>query len=456
MTDSVQVFPPGFRVTDANDDPVSGAVIYFYDAGTSTSKTVYSDSGLSTAIGTSVTCDSSGVPSSGGNPVLVYVGTAAYKVVIKTSTGVTLQTLDNVKGAVTASSGSAVVQYSIDATSSSTITLTSADYGHIKECDITSASITATLPLASTCANQIFGIIRKGTVSGNTLTLAASGSDTVAGSSSVTLTKENDCLIVASNGATGYKLISFGRKSHLSGITADDLAAGVGNVVGEIKDFAFETVPSLWKECDGSAISRTTYANLFAAIGTSWGQGDGSTTFNLPDFRGRVRRTWDHAAGTDPDTAALSVTGAVNNGSGLIRLTVASTASLRTGQKVTVASVGGVSAATGTWTITVISTTTFDLQSSTFSGTYTSGGTVNRRYAEKTGGNVGDHVGTYQSDMLRSHLHSYDNGFLILGNGVGSPGTNSGTIGTYVTASTGGNETRMTNAAVLTCIYAGV
>ena len=41
-------------------------------------------------------------------------------------------------------------------------------------------------------------------------------------------------------------------------------------------------------ECDGSAISRTTYSGLFAVIGTTWGAGDGSTTFNLPDLRGRA------------------------------------------------------------------------------------------------------------------------------------------------------------------------
>lgn len=48
-----------------------------------------------------------------------------------------------------------------------------------------------------------------------------------------------------------------------------------------------ESVPPFSLLCDKSAVSRTTYANLFAAIGTIWGVGDGSTTFNLPDFRGR-------------------------------------------------------------------------------------------------------------------------------------------------------------------------
>ena len=75
-------------------------------------------------------------------------------------------------------------------------------------------------------------------------------------------------------------------------------------------------------------------------------------------------------------TNALVVTGAADNGSGLIRLTVASTAGLYTGNTVTVASVGGVPAATGTWTLTKISSTTFDLVGSAFAGLYTSGGTA--------------------------------------------------------------------------------
>lgn len=48
------------------------------------------------------------------------------------------------------------------------------------------------------------------------------------------------------------------------------------------------TAPAGWLSCDGSAVSRTTYADLFAEIGTIYGNGDGSTTFNLPDLTGRV------------------------------------------------------------------------------------------------------------------------------------------------------------------------
>src|SRR5687767_11562793 len=57
---------------------------------------------------------------------------------------------------------------------------------------------------------------------------------------------------------------------------------------GCINLYGGATAPTGWLLCDGSAVSRTTYADLFASISTSFGTGDGSTTFNLPDCRGRV------------------------------------------------------------------------------------------------------------------------------------------------------------------------
>ena len=58
--------------------------------------------------------------------------------------------------------------------------------------------------------------------------------------------------------------------------------------VGSISLFAGTTAPNGWLICDGSAVSRTTYANLFSVIGTTYGTGDGSTTFNIPNLKGRV------------------------------------------------------------------------------------------------------------------------------------------------------------------------
>ena len=58
--------------------------------------------------------------------------------------------------------------------------------------------------------------------------------------------------------------------------------------IGAIQAYGGETAPAGWLICDGSAVSRTGYSELFSAIGTAFGEGDGSTTFNLPDLRGRT------------------------------------------------------------------------------------------------------------------------------------------------------------------------
>jgi hypothetical protein len=68
---------------------------------------------------------------------------------------------------------------------------------------------------------------------------------------------------------------------------------------GSVFMMATTTVPSGYLECDGAAVSRTTYSDLFTAISDTWGAGDGSTTFNLPDLRGEFVRGWDNGKGTD-------------------------------------------------------------------------------------------------------------------------------------------------------------
>lgn len=56
---------------------------------------------------------------------------------------------------------------------------------------------------------------------------------------------------------------------------------------GTMVHFAGKSIPTGWLLCNGAAVSRTTYARLYSAIGTTWGTGDGSTTFNLPNTNGR-------------------------------------------------------------------------------------------------------------------------------------------------------------------------
>jgi microcystin-dependent protein len=78
-------------------------------------------------------------------------------------------------------------------------------------------------------------------------------------------------------------------------------AVNINTPVGCIQIYAGSTAPTGWLICDGSAVSRTTYANLFAVIGTTYGSGDGSTTFNVPNLKGTVPVGLD-SSDTDFDT----------------------------------------------------------------------------------------------------------------------------------------------------------
>jgi microcystin-dependent protein len=90
-------------------------------------------------------------------------------------------------------------------------------------------------------------------------------------------------------------------------------AQPTGDPPGTVVAYAGPVVPSGWLLCDGSAVSRTQYANLFSAMGTSSGSGDGATTFNLPDYRGRFLRGVDADAGIDPDRNTRTAASAGGN-----------------------------------------------------------------------------------------------------------------------------------------------
>ena len=93
-------------------------------------------------------------------------------------------------------------------------------------------------------------------------------------------------------------------KSSSGGIIFPDgsTLASSTNIIpaGSMSLFAASSPPTGYLECNGSLISRTTYSVLFSVIGTTFGAGDGSTTFGIPDMRGYFARGWDHSAGVDP------------------------------------------------------------------------------------------------------------------------------------------------------------
>jgi microcystin-dependent protein len=76
-------------------------------------------------------------------------------------------------------------------------------------------------------------------------------------------------------------------------------AATTATPSGAVMAFAMNSPPTGWLKCNGAAVSRATYSALFTAIGTTFGVGDGSTTFNLPDLRGEWVRGWDDGRSVD-------------------------------------------------------------------------------------------------------------------------------------------------------------
>jgi prepilin-type N-terminal cleavage/methylation domain-containing protein len=93
--------------------------------------------------------------------------------------------------------------------------------------------------------------------------------------------------------ASGPMLAKREEKILTGSIPAGTIISYAGNIT------MLKPIPSGWLLCDGHAVLRTTYPALFSAIGTTYGAGDGSTTFNLPDLRGEFIRGFDNGRGVD-------------------------------------------------------------------------------------------------------------------------------------------------------------
>jgi microcystin-dependent protein len=76
--------------------------------------------------------------------------------------------------------------------------------------------------------------------------------------------------------------------------------AGAGAVTGTVVAYPAASIPRGWLHCNGAAVSRALYPNLFSLLGTTYGAGDTTTTFNVPDLRGEFLRGQDDGRGVDP------------------------------------------------------------------------------------------------------------------------------------------------------------
>lgn len=173
---------------------------------------------------------------------------------------------------------------------------------------------------------------------------------------------------------------------------------GIRGVPGVIDEWGGDVAPTGAYLCYGQTASRTTDARLFGIIGTKWGVGDGSTTFNLPDRRGKSPIGNDAMGGSAANRSQVSTN--LTTTSGNASATVASATGLFRGMYIVAA---GVTAGT---TISSISGTTI-----TMSAVATASATVAARFspiadAQVVGSTGGALSNTMHSDQMPSHLHT--------------------------------------------------
>lgn len=179
--DSIAVLSLLDRATDANGAIVPGAKLYFYEAGTTTPLTVYSDPDLTLSLGAVVTCDAGGYPTSDGNAQCsIYTGTDSYKVEVKTSTGTTVLTRDNIRGAsVIPDTTSTAIPETPLVSRTSTYTILTTDQGKLINADPTAGSFAVTLPNAITAGDGWrVGVRHAGTT--NVVTVRSTGGQSIA------------------------------------------------------------------------------------------------------------------------------------------------------------------------------------------------------------------------------------------------------------------------------------
>jgi microcystin-dependent protein len=133
------------------------------------------------------------------------------------------------------------------------------------------------------------------TADGSTIEVDATGGYLKVPSNGIGTNQLSSDASVDANRAVGTNHIKDGA---VTAAKLDSAAVSVLMPTATVLPYAGSAAPTGYFLCDGSAKSRTTYAGLFAIIGTTYGVGDGSTTFNIPDLRGRVIAGQDDMGGT--------------------------------------------------------------------------------------------------------------------------------------------------------------
>lgn len=308
------------QIIDANGNPLFGGQIETYLAGSSSPATTYTSSAGTTQHANPIVLNSLGYAP---NPVWL-TGGIAYKFIIKDVDGVVIRTIDNISGIndseVSQSQWveSGLTPTYIDATSFSVPgdQTTELHEGRRLKTQNTSGFIYSTIDTATFDAGVTtlelvndsgtldagLSSVAYGLISSENTSLPFTGLDAA---NTVALTDDgttnSNHYLVFSNGTAGQEALLTDQTKLIYNPATGDLSGQ--SQVGDVKLTARNTAPPGWLKANGAAVSRTTYAALYAAIGTTYGVGNGSTTFNLPDLRGEFIRGWDDSRGVDSGRA---------------------------------------------------------------------------------------------------------------------------------------------------------
>jgi microcystin-dependent protein len=271
---------------------LSGGHVHTYASGTTTAKATYTDKDMGTESANPVVLDSSGRAQT--------FGYGWYKLIVHKSDETVYATFDGIYYGVFELDEDLTVR---QITESDNIETTD----EFIEADASSGNIIATLPDVTALSGKERFTLKKIDATVNTVTLKGNGSQNIDGSNTVVLARQyNTITVVANVDLTSWDVETSTDADTLDGAHASTTSTAatipIADASGYIDDdwllsvvpagiifpYGGSSAPSGFLQCDGSAISCTTYSRLFTAISTTFGTGDGSTTFNIPDLRGRA------------------------------------------------------------------------------------------------------------------------------------------------------------------------
>jgi microcystin-dependent protein len=444
---------------DAAGIPLAGGFLYTYEAGTTTPQATYTDSTAATANSNPIVLDSRGEAN-------IWLASANYKFKLTDANGTEIWTVDNIAAPSTALSPVFTSNVTISTDSPGpALLITQSGAGPIiravNPSDPAEVFFTVTndgsvgigTGSPSNAIDVAGGAIQISTAGGTAQTIiSADSTDSIFEASSTRnfTIKTNSATRLTINATDATSTVPI----VLPAIPTTALQAATKSYVdqvlppGSLMAYGASMAPTGWLLCDGSAISRTTYATLYAVIGTTWGAGDTTTTFNVPDLRGQFVRGYDdRAPATSQDTTTF--TGTTTNASATISsISATITAYLYAGMKIS-----GTGIPSGATISTVSSTSITISANATASGTVTI--TVGRTFASAQDDFYENHSHAVTDP---GHLHSIS-GVVLSGSSVPASGgsfnitgnnSSSATTGLTVNTSTTGNvETRPKNYAVL-------